>query len=358
MLLFCRPLQPLADVDADLKVVSLKESVSSSVGRGSRVDRMSVAPTANEVLVSGRGVRRSLQRVSVVQVQPAIAAAANNPMSAGPAGFVSSAVAPVPKAASSMTSIGTSRASVSLAVTLTATQAAQDPTPTSGGGPAVPAGPLVLAAPSAVSSSSLSYPSSELHEATAALEAPIIAAQPLRVSHVAGVAISNRFSASVTLGRTLVASDMTSTTPRKAALMAGHRATVSAVQSARLPVLLIDTVPRGSRCLESSPSAGSNRVLLPPLPTTPSSAHPSGGGSTPSRRTGLSTAVLPVEPAAQEVASLATAACELEAAHLGAESNNAGAVQEPTLSPEEPAEPTSSPPVGQRMIAWPDPEHG
>ena len=73
----------MPDDDANLKAVGLKDGVSSSVGRGSRVKRMRVAPA--QVLPSGDS-RRGTQRVSVAQIQPSILPTQASTLPEGPQG--------------------------------------------------------------------------------------------------------------------------------------------------------------------------------------------------------------------------------------------------------------------------------
>lgn len=290
---------------ANLKAVGLQDCSRASCsiqGRGSRVDHMRVAPAASDVPPSGP--RRGSPGLSVVHVQPA-----STPVIAS---ALTSSLQHVPVGASVTT--GTSESDGTRISTGAPSRVSilglVPPTSGSAVGPAIPSSRSDSSCPSL---SALCSQSDAIRTKVGPShhDGPM---QPMRgmaplPRRDTPMAIGNRFSATVALGRTLVASDMTSivttspmsmpvppnapTTSSSATTLVVTDPRTTRAGSARKrnpPVLLVDTVPRGSRCLDLSPGAGSNRVLLPPLVPTPSASALEKGRKTCTSRTGSSTA--------------------------------------------------------------------
>jgi hypothetical protein len=355
-----------------MKVVGLPPS---NDGCGSRVDRMRVAPTGFRASLSG--VWRGSPRFSTVQVRPApmIVTAPTRTLATGGPPALGGTRSPVDNLNSSRASTGsTSQSTSALASIATgATPAAALVTPVT---PVTPP-----CSDESVHPSLTPDPSSGSHVATMGIEPMHLhpSRGPGAISHsaVQVAMISSRFSvcaaSNLGPGRTLVASDMTSATPRRAlSVSADHCApgptSASAAGSSspnadrsysvvarsgsgrRPPVLLVDMVPRGSlfRCLDSSsPSVEPSLVpVLPLFGSTPPRSH--GSTVTPSRLSQSSPFALPAS-ASEPTAFVYPAGVKHPHAPLPVVSGPGPAVQPPTSSvePATPALVLAEPPPHQ-----------
>lgn len=265
--------------------------------------RVAPAGAVPSLSANASGIRRASQPVSVVQVQPAPAV----PQDTGPSRTRTSVgllfgPTPGPLAVSVR---GVPVGSTSRGASSVASGSALGPESSAGSHTAAlsPTAPPLSTAHSGQPGFPPLAPSTalaELHDEMP--QADLITVQPFPRGTVA---IANRFSANVSLGRTLVASDLTSTgampakhlwhrdapqaascapgSPAGGGTRAGAESGPLAARpgalagSAQRSVLLVDTAPRGSHRLHSSSGVGSNRVLLPPLAPTPSGSNASPG---------------------------------------------------------------------------------